>query len=307
MGEDGHRVFGPGPADLLERVGEMGSLRAAAIDMGMAYTKATRIVREAEAALGFALTERTVGGTGGGGSRLTPQARSLLVRYRAFERASREDLSRNFAACFSGFAGVRRLGCVVMASGAGERFGGEPGAKLLAPLAGVPVIERTLRALPADLLDVVVVTRWEAVRDLCDRLGVRCEVHDGALQSDSVRAGLSALGDRSGCLFVPGDQPLLAEGSVRSLVAEFQGNPGSVVRLSWEGRPASPILWPAEGLDALGSLSGDSGGSALLSSQRDLAGRVRLVEAAGEWELADVDTPEDLASLEGALEERGEQ
>lgn len=307
MGEGGHRVFGPGPADLLERVGEMGSLRAAAIDMGMAYTKATRIVREAEAALGFALTERTVGGTGGGGSRLTPQARSLLQRYRAFERTSREDLARNFSACFSGFAGVPRLGCVVMASGSGERFGGAPGEKLLAPLAGVPVLERTLRSLPADLLDVVVVTRWEAVRDLCARLGVRCEVHDGILQSDTVHVGLAALGDRAGCLFVPGDQPLLTEGSVRALVSEFQGCPGSVVRLSWEGRPASPILWPKEGLSALGALGGDSGGSALLSSQGELAGRVRLVEASEERELADVDTPDDLASLADALDERGEQ
>lgn len=307
MGEDGHRVFGPGPADLLERVGELGSLRAAAIDMGMAYTKATRIVRDAEAALGFALTERTVGGTGGGGSRLTPQARSLLVRYRAFERSSRRDLARNFAACFSGFAGVTRLGCVVMASGAGERFGGAPGEKLLAPLAGAPVLERTLGALPADLLDVVVVTRWDAVRQLCDRLGVRCVTHDGPLQSDSVRAGLSALGERAGYLFVPGDQPLLGEASVRSLVAEFQRCPGSVVRLAHEGRPASPILWPAEEIDALSGLTGDEGGSSLLASRSELAGRVRLVEASGEWELADVDTPDDLAALESALEERGEQ
>ena len=71
LGDDGHRVFGPGPVALLERVGELGSLRAAAIDMGMAYTKATRLVHDAEQAFGFALTERTVGGSGGGGSQLT--------------------------------------------------------------------------------------------------------------------------------------------------------------------------------------------------------------------------------------------
>ena len=57
LGDDGRRVFGPGPVDLLERVGELGSLRAAAIEMGMAYTKATRLVHDAERAFGFALTE----------------------------------------------------------------------------------------------------------------------------------------------------------------------------------------------------------------------------------------------------------
>ena len=156
MSDGGNRVFGPGPADLLERVGELGSLRAAAISMGMAYTKATRIVREAEEAFGFPLTERTVGGAGGGGSRLTAEARELVERYRSFERTSEAALATAYATCFAGFAGVRRLGCVVMASGAAARFGGAPGEKLTAPLAGVPVLERTLSALPADLLDVVV-------------------------------------------------------------------------------------------------------------------------------------------------------
>ena len=67
LGDDGRRVFGPGPVDLLERVGELGSLRAAAMEMGRAYTKAPRLGREAERAFGFRLTRRTVGGSGGGG------------------------------------------------------------------------------------------------------------------------------------------------------------------------------------------------------------------------------------------------
>ena len=108
LGDDGHRVFGPGPVDLLERVGELGSLRAAAIDMGMAYTKATRLVRDAERAFGFALTERTVGGTGGGGSQLTAEARGLIERYRAFELTSRWALSAAYETCFSGFADLPR-------------------------------------------------------------------------------------------------------------------------------------------------------------------------------------------------------
>lgn len=304
LDDDGRRVFGPGPVELLERVGELGSLRAASIDMGMAYTKATRLVRDAERAFGFALTERTVGGAGGGGSRLTPEALDLVERYRSFERASRRALSSAYGTCFSGFCGVPRLGCVVMASGAGERFGGEPGEKLLAPLAGVPVLERTLSALPADLLDVVVVTRWRGVEELCERLGARCVRAAGALKSDTVRAGLEALGPRSGCLFVTGDQPLLTEGSVRAMAAALTREPAAIVRLAGSSGAGSPVLWPSDTLDALARLEGDDGGRVLLAGRAELEGRVRVVAAADELELADVDTREDLRRLEAALLER---
>lgn len=295
---DGRRVFGPGPVDLLERVGELGSLRAAAIEMGMAYTKATRLVHDAECAFGFALTERTVGGSGGGGSQLTAEARELIGRYRAFERTSRASLSAAYETCFSGFGDVARLGCVVMASGEGARFGGAPGEKLVTPLAGTAVLERTLEALPRDLLDVVVVTRWDAVDALCARLGVRCVRAGGPLKSDTVRAGLEALGHRAGCLFVTGDQPLLGEGSVRGMAAALTREPSAIVRLAWHGQPANPVLWPADMLDALARMDNDTGGRALLAGHAELTDRVRLVEAAGEWELADVDTREDLARLE---------
>ncbi len=44
------------PAVSLHAIEETGSLRSAAISMGLAYTKALRIIKNAEAALGFPLT-----------------------------------------------------------------------------------------------------------------------------------------------------------------------------------------------------------------------------------------------------------
>ena len=300
---EGRRFFGPGPVELLERVDARGSLRAAAAEMNMAYSKATRLVHDAEAALGVRLTERTVGGAGGGGSRLTPEGRELVRRYRALEAACSDDLEKNYAACFSGFGSVPKLGCVVMASGEGRRFGGEPGSKLTADLAGAPVLERTLGALPADMLDVVVVTPWEAAAELCDGLGVAHVAPAGPLVSDTVHAGLSALGDRAGCIFVTGDQPLLQRGSVVALACELQGHPDAIVRLAWQGHAGNPVAWPADLLGALAGLEGDVGGISLLSARPELRGRVRLVEAKSPWELADVDTVDDLAALAGALED----
>ena len=56
------KCFGPGMAALLSLVRERHSLRAAAAEMGMAYSKAWRILRDCEGALGFPLLDSTTGG-----------------------------------------------------------------------------------------------------------------------------------------------------------------------------------------------------------------------------------------------------
>jgi molybdate transport system regulatory protein len=77
------RAFGDGPARLLDGVERTGSLRKAAVELGMSYNKAWRILHAAEQRLGFPLLDRSVGGSLGGGSQLTPQSRDLVKRYRA--------------------------------------------------------------------------------------------------------------------------------------------------------------------------------------------------------------------------------
>ena len=83
--QNGQRFFGPGVAELLERVREHRSLRAAAASMEMAYSKAWRIIHEAEEGFGFRLLDSTIGGRHGGGASLTPEAEQLLADYRRFE------------------------------------------------------------------------------------------------------------------------------------------------------------------------------------------------------------------------------
>lgn len=85
--DEGERFFGEGPYRLLVGIEELGSLRAAAKRMGMAYTKAFAILKRAEAEFGFALTRRTIGGKGGGSSSLTDDAKELIKRYEAYRAA----------------------------------------------------------------------------------------------------------------------------------------------------------------------------------------------------------------------------
>ena len=75
------KCFGPGVAELLRRVEREKSLRAAAISMAMAYSKAWTIIKTAEAKLGFKLLVSTTGGKNGGGATLSPEAEKLLAAY----------------------------------------------------------------------------------------------------------------------------------------------------------------------------------------------------------------------------------
>jgi molybdate transport repressor ModE-like protein len=91
--DDGTRVFGPGVAALLRRVEAHHSLRSAAASMDMAYSKAWRIIRNAEAGLGCSLLTSTTGGKNGGGATLTPEAVRLLDAYEGL-RDELESLAR---------------------------------------------------------------------------------------------------------------------------------------------------------------------------------------------------------------------
>ena len=97
---EGQRRFGPGVAALLEEVREKRSLRAAAGSMGMAYSKAWRIIRTAEEVFGCKMLDSTTGGRNGGGASLTPEAERLLAAYRAYqadvERCARERFEEAF-------------------------------------------------------------------------------------------------------------------------------------------------------------------------------------------------------------------
>ena len=75
------KCFGPGVAELLRRVRELHSLRAAAMSMNMAYSKAWMVIRNAENGLGFHLLLSNTGGRNGGGAVLTDEARQMLTAY----------------------------------------------------------------------------------------------------------------------------------------------------------------------------------------------------------------------------------
>lgn len=87
--ENHQKIFGEGPCALLHAIEATGSLKSAALSMNMAYTKALSILRRAESVLDFPLTHRSIGGKGGGGSTLTPEAKEFLKKYETYRDACR--------------------------------------------------------------------------------------------------------------------------------------------------------------------------------------------------------------------------
>ena len=153
------------------------------------------------------------------------------------------------------------IGCVVMAAGRSVRFGKN---KLLAPLAGRPLLAHVLDALPREsLARIIAVTSDGAVTALCEARGVRAVQYDGGPQSETVRRGMEQMSGMDACLFVQGDQPLCSERSVKRLLDDFARSPESVFRLAYDGVPGSPVVFPKKLFAALSALTGatDSGRS----------------------------------------------
>ena len=101
--DDDQRCFGPGIATLLQRVREHHSLRAGAASMEMAYSKAWRIIRTAEAVFGCKLLSSTIGGPHGGGAVLTEEGQALLDAYDGYCAELRETADRLYDKYFAKF------------------------------------------------------------------------------------------------------------------------------------------------------------------------------------------------------------
>jgi molybdate transport system regulatory protein len=81
-------ALGPGMAELLERIGQDGSIRKAAIAMNMSYRKAWLLLQGLHRTFGGPVVVTETGGAAGGGARLTELGNKLLRTYRAVEKTA---------------------------------------------------------------------------------------------------------------------------------------------------------------------------------------------------------------------------
>jgi molybdate transport system regulatory protein len=85
---DDEVAMGPGKADLLEAIGQTGSISAAARAMDMSYRRAWTLVDVMNRSFRAPLVRSAVGGTRGGGAQLTEAGARVLAQFRVMEAAA---------------------------------------------------------------------------------------------------------------------------------------------------------------------------------------------------------------------------
>lgn len=86
--------LGTGRVELLEHIDVTGSINAAAKEMKMSYKAAWERINGMNALADFPLIERTTGGRGGGGTKLTPYARELIATFHRLNELHRQFMDR---------------------------------------------------------------------------------------------------------------------------------------------------------------------------------------------------------------------
>ena len=99
--KDGQVALSSWRIRLLEAVGETGSISAAASKMGISYRRAWDKIHECEERLGVKLVETQTGGSGGGGSQLTPAATDYIQRFCHFTAGLNETVTARFHEYFA--------------------------------------------------------------------------------------------------------------------------------------------------------------------------------------------------------------
>lgn len=182
-------------------------------------------------------------------------------------------------------------GCVIMASGLGKRFGGN---KLMVDFLGEPLITRILDATEGIFAKRVVVTRHESIVTLCQKRKIPVVLHDLPDRNDTVRLGLEAIGNVERCMFCQGDQPLLSQDTIASLLLCAVHQPKAIWRTCYDNTPSSPILFPTWTFSQLQTLPTGKGGSWLVKQYPE---KVAQFSVENPYELMDADTPEALEQL----------
>ncbi len=190
------------------------------------------------------------------------------------------------------------IAAVVLAAGAGTRFGG---AKVVAELSGVALVRHVVdRLLAAGITTIVVTadTHAAAVRGVLAGTPARVveTVVSGGM-SASLRDAVAALPDESAAFLVAlGDMPRFDPAVVRTLVETWERSTAAAVVPVYRGEvQGHPVLFDATMRRRLAMLTGDAGARGLL---RDLGDRVVWLAVDADPP-GDVDTPEDLARLSG--------
>lgn len=225
------------------------------------------------------------------------------------------------------------ISCIIMASGMSKRFGTN---KLLASFNNNTLFENAINISHfVSFGKTLAVTRHDELVQICEREHIHCIKHNMPYRNDMVRLGVSHILKEThrhkscctqGILFLPSDQPLITKTSLQLLCLLFiyynnsyfacnstdkssnanndysnnnysnndYSNNNKICRLAFNENAGAPVIFPACYYNELLTLPHGKGGGFIAKKH---PAQVVLVPAQDEYELYDIDTPDDLIRL----------
>lgn len=221
------------------------------------------------------------------------------------------------------------ISCIIMASGMSKRFGTN---KLLASFNNNTLFENAINISRfVSFGKTLAVTRHDELVQICEREHIHCIKHNMPYRNDMVRLGVSRILKETnrhkscctqGILFLPSDQPLITKTSLQLLCLLFIyynssyfacnstdkssnannnyfnnnniNNNNKICRLAFNENAGAPVIFPECYYNELLTLPQGKGGGFIAKKH---PAQVVLVPAQDEYELYDIDTPDDLIRL----------
>ena len=189
-------------------------------------------------------------------------------------------------------AGPKLIVGVLLAAGAGSRFGGD---KLLHPLEdGVAIAAHAARNLAAVLPDVVAVVRWGdfPLYEMLEQEGCQVTMFQGAARGmgASLAHGIGQARGADGWVVALADMPRIAPETIRRIAAALEEG-ATIVAPAHQGERGHPVGFAGTLREELVALDGDRGARAVLERHR---GALKLIECADPNVLYDIDRKGDL-------------
>jgi molybdenum cofactor cytidylyltransferase len=187
---------------------------------------------------------------------------------------------------------VKNIAGILLAAGAGSRFGGE---KLLHPLEdGVAIAAHAARNLLAATPDVIAVVRWGdfPLYDMLEQEGCQVTMFKGAARGmgASLAHGVAQARGADGWVVALADMPRISPDTTQRVVAALVE--GALVAAPvCKGERGHPVGFGAALREELLALDGDQGARSVVERHRD---SIRAIECDDPGILYDIDRKSDL-------------
>jgi molybdenum cofactor cytidylyltransferase len=193
-----------------------------------------------------------------------------------------------------------RIGCAILAAGAGKRFGA-PGDKLVATLGGKALVQHSIDAAcasGASAVTLVLGAASERVLSIVDARRAAAVVNAGWVEgiASSIRTALALRAGDDACILMLGDQPHVEAGDLNAMIAAYLHRPNAIVALRRDRIWGAPVLFPASDFPIVSRLRGDAGAKRYALEQPQ---RLVFVRAARADAFADVDSRSDVKPQDG--------